>query len=219
MGFMTFEDMRTEVSMNLGALSPSPSRLGLWVNFGYLNLCSYVKLEELVTVANFPIVSGQSLYNAPQDILGIECIDIFDASDPKKDHRRLAEMKWTPKATDPRQPVGFRRRGSVIEVWPVPDKGYGGSLTYYRTPTPLSSPGDVTVLSPIWDVAIVMLGTYHGFLALGRGTDSDRWLARFLGYVGSRIKHVDVAADAPKGGISVAWNWDDIARDPPQFEE
>lgn len=220
MGYLTLEEMTSEVSMNLGGVTVDPTRLKRWVNFGYINLGTYVKFEELEKTHPFNVFQGVTSYPRPADFLGVIKIEIRDATtDPDTKYITLQKMKREfHELSDQAQPSHYKLRGTKIIVWPEPDQTYEGYLSYYSTPTRLSASTDLSVFVASWDAAIVMLATHHGLLSLGRQDEADRWLGRFLGYAGSRIDEIDVSADMPQGGINVAWEREDISDLPPDLE-
>ena len=55
MGFMTAEEMKSEISMNLAGNTVAPDRLQLWLNFALYNLASYQYFEELEKSAAFVV--------------------------------------------------------------------------------------------------------------------------------------------------------------------
>ena len=215
MGLLTLEEMCEEVNLNVSAKSSGHERLARWIHFGYINVCSYIKppLDELRTQVAFPITEGDSSYPAPTDLLGVINVRVGDS--------KLYKLK-RPYTTDdfPGAPHSYLLRGPDIIIWPEPDDDYAdGVLEYLRVPPRLTLPTSVTIIGAMWDVGIIMLATHHGLLSTGRSEEADKWLGRFLGYAGSRIKESDVSADAPRFGINVAWTPEDIIDDNPAVLE
>lgn len=215
MGLMTLEEMCEEVNLNVSAKVSGHERLARWVHFGYLNVCSYIKppLEELKTQIAFPIVEADNTYATPTDIIGILNIRIGD--------RKLHKLKRPYTSDDfPGVPHSYMKRGPDIIIWPVPDDDYtDGVLEYLRTPPRMVLPTAVTIIGSMWDLGVVMLATHQGLLATGQDDRADKWLGRFLGYAGSRIKEDDISNDAPRFGINVAWTPEDIIDDNPAVLE
>jgi len=213
MGYLTLEELTSELSMNLGGKAPAPERLKLWVNFGLQNLASYILFDELRVSTDLTILDGIVSYDAPTDLLGIVTIEI--------DGKKMTKSRRLPsyEDVDPRQPTLYIRRENNLIFWPEPDVDYDGLIEYVKVPARLVAVGDKSPLSANWDNGIIMLATHHGFLSLGDQDVADRWLGRFLGYASSRKKEEDISADVPHGGINVAWDWDDVTETPPHLLE
>ena len=211
-GFMTLDDFTAELSLNLGGVAPAPDRLIRWMNFALLNLSSFVVLDDLRrTTALTLAIDSKSITMPSVDVLGIINIDVNQVKLSKM--RRQFSYDGVTKAA----PTHYLRRQAEIVVWPESDKAYTGILDYIETPPLFTTGSQKTTILPIWDVALLMLGTHHALLSLGQQDDADRWLGRFLGYVGSRMKEEDVGADIPKGGLNVAWDQDDIIGTPDHY--
>ena len=219
MGLMTFAEMKNEVSLNLGGISDS-TRLGLWVNWGYLNLGSYKTFEELTVVATMDMVDEKVNYTDPTDLLGILTIRIWDeTTTPYSRYVTLqkSKRKFVPQSEDA-QPTHYKREDGEVIVWPQPDQAYGGEIEYVKVPAVLTGVG-TSIFNNTWDQAIVLLATHNGLVALDKQEQADRWLGRALGYISSRLTFKDVEADAPKGGVNIAWERSDISADPDDLLE
>lgn len=211
-GFMTRDDFTAELSLNLGGRTVSPERLIRWMNFSLLNLSSFVVLDDLRRTTALTLAIDSKTINMPSvDVLGIIDIEVNEVKLSKM--RRQFVYKDVTKAT----PSHYLRRQAEIVVWPESDKAYTGILDYIETPPLFTTGTQKTTLIPIWDVALMMLATHHGYLSLGEQEQADNWLGRFLGYVGSRMKEEDVGTDIPKGGLNVAHSFEDIIGTPPQY--
>jgi hypothetical protein len=213
MGYMTLEEMTVELSLNLGGKAPAPDRLKLWVNFGLLNLASYILFDEFRVSTSIAILDGVTSYSYPEDMLGVVTLEI--------DGKRLLKARRLPsyEDLDPSQPTFYLKRGDSLVLWPEPDTAYTLDLEYIKTPARLVAPGDKSPLPANWDNGIIMLATHHGFLSLGDNDVADRWLGRFLGYASSRKKEEDISADVPHGGLEVAWEWADVNADPARISD
>jgi len=223
MGYMRLDEFEEELSLNLGGNAPAPRRLRRWINFGYINLCTYILFDELKVIVDFPIEEGVDTYEKPSDLLGVVTVEV--------NARKLTKMRRKYSTTDVTgAPQSYMRRENDFVIWPVPDQDYDdGTLEYVKTPAllvPMVDPDDpdepqtdLSVLDASWDAAIVMLGTHHGLLSTGKPDEADKWLGRFLGYASSRLKEVDISADVPKMGVNVAWTRDDLVLDPDDILE
>jgi hypothetical protein len=220
MGLMTLEQMTSEVSLNLAGVQTDPTRLTQWVNWGYINLGSYQIFPELQTTAPFYVFTGVTTYPLPDSLLGIVTIELYDQDDSSLNSVKLQIMRRPfPTRSQAAQPTHFKQHESNILVWPEPDVDYEGYIEFVKVVTALSATTDKSIFSAPWDVAIVMLATHHALLSLAKPDEADRWLGRFLGYVASRRKAIDVQADMPRGGINVAWDRSDIQGIPSDLEE
>ena len=213
---MTFVQMKNEVSLNIGGKVTDSTRLGLWVNWGYINLATYKDFEELDVVDDLDMVDEQTDYTEPTDLLGIITIEIWDeTTTPYSRYRKLqrSKRKFIPQAEDS-QPTHYKHDDGEIIVWPQPDQAYGGEIEYKKVPAVLATAAALSIFNASWDQAIVLLATHNGLVALGRQEEADRWLGRALGYISSRKTNLDVGADQPKGGLNIAWTRDEISEDP-----
>lgn len=220
MGFMTLEEMTQEVSLNMQGLTSDATRLTRWVNFGMINLATFKNvaksLVELRVVEDFPLTAGTTEYAKPEDLLAVKTITIPDLD------VRLTKSDRDPinfESEEEGEPKAWTRRGSNINIFPIPDEDYDAVIEYVRIPERLSERADVTEFDAGWDLAIIYLATHHGYLGMNKQDEADRWLGRALGYISSRISPDDIEADTPRGGVNVAWEWDDIRSNPPQYEE
>ena len=224
MGLWTLDDLRTEVSLTITKVTgkvPDPARLDTWINFGYLNLASYVEFDELIVQEPFNVHEGVTVYPVPSDLLGVRIIETHDqTTDPYSSYIKLQKMKrpFSPSSVQA-QPTHYKRGEDEFQVWREPDQSYYGYIEYVKVPTKLVAATDVTVVPAIWDVGLMMLGVHHGLLGLGSMEHANDWLGKFLGYKASRITEMDVSADVPQGGLNVAWDRDDISSNPEDLEE
>lgn len=209
MGFMTFEQFKSEVSLNLGGKTIIPERLSLWVNWALLNLGTYVEFDELRETVALTTVVGTTTYALPADLVGILTVELAN--------RKLKQARRVPNTgeeeTREGQPMFWVRREDNIVLWPTPDEVEEGLIEYTKEPAILTAASDLSPFRDFWDVSIVMLATHHALLSLGDQDQADRWLGRFLGYVGSRKAHQNIQRDSPRGGVNVAWEEDDIHKD------
>ena len=216
-GFMTLEEMSSEVSLNMGAKSVDPNRLTLWMNFALLNLASFVHLDDLRERVDILTAVGETNVDIPSgiDILGIVAVEIYGIKMLKM-KRQFSESSGGV-AISQATPTHYLRRNTYLVVWPEPDAIYTGYIDYIKVPDRFTSSGQKSTFSPNWDVALVMLATHHGHLSLGNEEQASSWLGRFLGYAGSRVKEEDVSADVPKGGVNIAWTPEEIGEHPPTY--
>ena len=209
MGVMTFEQFRSELSLNLAGKNPAPERLGRWVNWAILNLGTYVEFDEMRETAALTTVVGTRSYNVASDLVGILTVELGN--------RKLKNARRVPStgedAVREGKPSHWTRREDTIILWPTPDEVETGIIEYTKEPAVLSSATSVSPFRAHWDVAIVMLSTHHGLLSLGEQDAADRWLGRFLGYVGSRKTQLNIQRDNVRGGVNIAWEADDIDKD------
>lgn len=209
MGFMTFEQMKSEVSMNLAGRTAVPERLSLWVNWALLNMGTFVEFDEMRETVTLTTVVGTTEYALPSDLVGILTVELGN--------RKLKWIRRVPNTgeDDVREdtPTHWTRRENNIILWPTPTEAETGIIEYTKEPAVLEDPTDVSPFKSFWDVGLVMLATHHAFLSIGEQDLADRWLGRFLGYAGSRKAQLNVQRDTPRGGVNIAWTEDDISQD------
>lgn len=214
MGILTFEQFRSEVSMNTGGRNVAPERLGFFVNWAILNLGTYVEFDELRETIAITTVVDLASYALPTDLLGILTVELAN--------RKLKWSRRVPSTGEEEVRTGkprfWTRREDTIVLWPTPDEEEEGLIEYTKEPATLSSPSEVSPFRATWDVGIVMLATHHAFLSFGEQDLADRWLGRFLGYAGSRKTQLNVQRDTPRGGVNIAWEEDDIHKDMEDYE-
>jgi hypothetical protein len=218
MGIMTAGEMMDEIAVNVGGSINDKVRLLRWINWAVLNLASYIVLPELEKVAAVAISDGDTSFTKPTDLLGILQITVWDATEDPITYHPLRKMKkeFYPAAQEG-TPSHYKIRGSDIITWPEADTDYTGEIEYVKIPAEITAQTATTDFDAYWDVAIVQLGTHYGLESLRQHEEADRWLARFLGYAGSRKLERDISADVPSGGVEVVWDYNDMVDIPPRI--
>jgi hypothetical protein len=190
MGLLTLLQIRTEVDSSMGnrtgVLDP---RLTVWINLAYNEIASGIDFKELDGEFPFPTVIGQAGYAGPTNPLVIQMVR------NEVTHNLLT---WVPETEYFRLdrsangvPRRWTRRGVQIRLWPPPS-AIQNHIAYYKvTPTPLAADGDVTILPPYIDNALIFLSVAYGFLAVEEGAKAIVWLNRAITYLSSRITNQD----------------------------
>lgn len=214
MGFMTLEDFKAEISLDFSGRNPDPARLERWINFALYDLASREKFEELRVSASFPIVDGTTSYAIPTGFLGVISI--------KSKGRLLRKTKRLPIGDGTGnvrtgQPIYWHREGNNIIIWPEPDQNYDAIIEYIKEPTKLSASTDLSPFPAFYDVALVYLACFHGFMALGEKDEAFARLNTATEYLERRIDDGNIEADVAKEGLQVARSWEDLTEDPPHI--
>lgn len=190
MGVLTLLQIRTEVDSSMGnKTSTLDPRLTTWINLAYNEIASGIDFVELDGEFDITTVVGTFEYAGPTNPLAVNLLrdetnERLLAWIPKNEYFRLnrsqngAVLRWT-------------RRGANILVWPPPIAVVTLRAQYKITPTPLAADGDVTVLPPFIDNALIFLGTAYGLLATGEDARAIVWVNRAAQYLGTRLTDQD----------------------------
>jgi len=190
MGILTLLQIRTEVDSIMGnktaVLDP---RVNTWINLAYTEIASGIDFEELSDEFDFPTVVGTFEYAGPANPLAVQLLrdetnERLLAWVPKNEYFRLNRatngtvLRWT-------------RRGSDLLVWPPPNAVVTLRAQFKITPPALVADGNVTILPPFVDNALIFLGAAYGLLATGEDARAVLWVNRAAAYLGSRITDQD----------------------------
>lgn len=216
MGYMTFEDFKAEVSLNLGDVMPAPPRLALWVNFAYYQILlnEKNKFEELTKKSTFTTVIDTQTITYPTDAIGIRTIELHGIKLRKMDREYTSE-----ELEEGGQPTHYMRRNSGIILWPIPDDEYDGTIEYVYIPTRMSASTDLSILPAPWDLVIVQMATYRALTALGKHSEAVAWRADMSQTVESILSERKVSQSAIREGLQVAWSFDDLVDNPPHLPD
>lgn len=191
MGILTLLQIRTEVDSSLGnrttVLDP---RLDTWINLAYTDIASGIDFEELDGEFDIVTAVGTFAYTGPSNPLVVQMVR--DETNqrlltwiPKNEYFRLnrssngAAQRWT-------------RKDTRIFVWPPSATASETLRVFFKiTPASLAADGDVTVLPPYVDNALIMLAVAYGLLATGEDQRAIVWLNRAINYLSSRLTGQD----------------------------
>ena len=210
MGHMTYEEMRNEVSLNLGGDAPAPTRLSTWINWALQDLSSMEGLdfEELLGTQELVITEGDYEYSLPTNILGIRTVSLSSEGFERKLLRMNREFDRLEDASG--TPTHYMRRGSSLVLWPTPDTSYVGVIEGVIAEAKVTDFSQVSPFPPQWDAAIVHLATYHGLMALGQEEKAATRLAMVDRYIRTRQTPKYLEKDSLRAGLDVAWDSYDI---------
>lgn len=190
MGVLTLLQIRTEVDSNMGNKTSTPDpRIDTWLNLAYNDVASGIDFPELDDEFVIPTVVGQNAYAGPPNPLVVDLV---------RDDTNENLLTWIPKneyfrlnrATN--GPVQrWYRSGTQILIWPPPIAIVSLTAFFKITPPPLAVDGDVTVLPPYMDNALIFLGTSYGLLATGEDQRAIVWLNRAINFLQSRLTNQD----------------------------
>lgn len=191
MGVLTLLNIRNEVASAMGTRSNvTPARRDVWINLAYTEISSGIKFTELDGSLAIPTVVGQNAYTGPvnpmivhmlRDDTNNKLLTAVTEEEYFRLDRSVANAKverWT-------------RRATQILVWPNPDAIVTLTSYFKITPTALVADGDVTVLPPYTDNALLYLSIATGLMAVGEDQRGIIWVNRAISYLGSRITEQD----------------------------
>lgn len=124
----------------------------LWINDGYLDVCTSVDLDELKGSLAITTVAGQALYALPYVVSSTQGAGLIDTtlygggtplSKGDKSWYREQDNKSG-------RPETYFREGDVLVLYPTPDKAYTISLDFRIRPLPLSEETDSPILGQEW---------------------------------------------------------------------
>jgi hypothetical protein len=176
---------------------------------GLFDLSNAFNFPELVSSLDFPTVADTALYAVPTGEEG-GIISVADLTNKRNLLRLgLSEMQILDKEKRGR-PIRWTRRGTNIEISPIPDGVYTISVIFRSAHDVLAAEADTTILPRTWDQAIVLAATAIGMNAIDNQAGFDKYNARYLDYLRSRDPDRDQTS--PSEGVNVARSYDDLTR-------
>lgn len=191
MGVLTLLQLRTELDSSMGDRSNvTPARRDVWLNLAYTDIASGIDFTELDDDLAIPTVIGQNNYTGPVNPLIVNLLRDEDNDNlltwvPNSEYFRLD------RSVAQAVPARWTRRGDEILIFPNPDAVINLLAFFKQTPPPLVADGDVTILPPYVDNAILLLGIAYGLLAVGEDARAITWTNRAIAYLGSRLTGQD----------------------------
>jgi hypothetical protein len=189
-GILTLLQIRTEVDSIMGnRTGVDDPRLDTWINLAYTDVATGIDFEDLDLEETIATVIGDFEYAGPVSTLGIQLVRDEDNDNlliwvPKQDYYRLSRAangvprKWT-------------RRGSDILISPPADAAYDLTVLHKAAPAALVADGDITILPPYVDNALIFLGAAYGFMAVNEDQRAVLWLNRAINFLSSRLTDQD----------------------------
>lgn len=167
----TLGSMRTELIQSLGNRTDIPSsRIDFWINQGYLDLASSLKIETLFGSFMLNTVAGQPLYRLPTAVASTRMVSVIDeTSYPTYKGRRLdkSDLSEYRNARDLTEaPRGYFRDGNLLVIYPTPDKAYALAVDFKIRPTKLTADNHSPVLPEEWHEAIILSALEKGYRRL-----------------------------------------------------
>lgn len=191
MGILTLVQIRDEVKSSMGARSNLANvRFNTWINLAYIDIASGIDFTELDGVLVIPTVVGQNNYTGPVNPLIVQLV---------RDDTNNNLLQWIPESEYFRldrsvanaAPERWTRRAAEILLWPNPVAIVSLSALFKITPTALVADGDLTILPPYVDNALILLGTAYGLLAVNEDQRAIVWANRAVTYLSSRLTGQD----------------------------
>jgi hypothetical protein len=130
----------------------SDDEYDLWINDGYLDVCTSVDLDELKGSLSIVTVADQPFYNLPYVVSSTQGASIIDTSlygggTPLS----KADKAWYREQDNKSgRPETYFREGEVLVLFPTPDKAYTVALDFRIRPLPLTDDTDSPILGQEW---------------------------------------------------------------------
>lgn len=212
MGFLTFGEMKEEISQTLGdKVGASDERLGRWINMAYLEVARKRCFHDLEQIdATIMTVDGTRNYALEADLFAI-----ISVADLTNKHRLVwAAPKQYQKfdRTQEGQPFYFTRIANSIYLWPTPDEDdYEIEVIYTEEPEILSSDGDLSVLPGAFDRAILFYAERNGFLTLGLEEKATLRYQSGENYMAVMEKEMTREGGIPAVGVRPICDFEDLS--------
>lgn len=209
MGLLTLSEFRERLQRSLGNRGLPSDQLDDWINDAVQDIGGSMDFEVLHCTTSTTVSEGENFIEVPDDFFGIQQVVL------EGNHKVLflPLEAFTEKDfdADKATPEVFTLEDGGIRLWPPVDEDYTLRLHYVRHPPKLTEDDDTTEFSPTWDRAVLLNAAYHAHLDLGEPQAAQNFLARFLGYVRSRIQDVEWHAETTaERGLGVATDRSDL---------
>lgn len=191
----TFLELKEELDKRLGGRSDvSNTRLGSWVNQGYIDLASSLRLDQLEASFELSVVADQPFYLLPDNVFAIQEVALNEESVPlegrpldkidKNKYRALPD-------TFGGFPKAFFRYQKILVLWPTPDQSMSVTVDAQILPAKLEGDTNSSILGIEWDEAILLASRWKGFDALLEFEQGILAKNAYLNYVRERKSRSD----------------------------
>lgn len=208
MGIFTLEEMREEVSENLGGRVQSNRRIDRWINSALADVVNRIKPQELRLCANLLTEEGIRAYEWQVKEQGI-----ISVVSPSTKYRLLYRAEENFSLNDRSRlddPCEWSRTGGHLLLWPTPRRELSLLITYNALHDRLVSDEATTILNPALDQAIIIGATINGLLFLGESERVQIFTEKFEYVLRSRNWVRDETTEG--FGVEVVTSREDLTR-------
>lgn len=159
---LTLEALRTELNMAIGDRVDLDSghRLDLWVNLGYVDMATSLRLDELRASMLINIVQGQSLYKLPACVGTTIGAAVVDTTNYRLYGGRPLEKidldEWRKRLDIVGEIESYFRYGELLVVWPTPMTDRPVALDFRVRPLFLVEDNDSPILPIEWHEGVLL---------------------------------------------------------------
>ena len=200
MGSYTFANFKDYLKINLGNRDGLTTYLPVWVNAGYIGLCSInkfpvgrqmvnINFPELDTNSDATTIDGQPHINRPSRCLHVHTL--WDMTNDKQLKRK--NWDWYVNQTDRTDtgaedvPSYWVVYGNKIYLHPTPAGAYNVRIYHRKPPTRFVNDEDVSAIGEEWDDAILALASVKACMGLRDFSTADIWRKEFMNTVASMV--------------------------------
>lgn len=179
--------MRTRLRLELGNRTDiTDAQLDEWINDGYQDLYSDLRLPESTRSYGFNTVVDQPLYLIPPTVDTIRALSATDPSFTDTgapfEQIDLATYRKLPVRTGP--PEYFFRDQSMLVLWPTPDDAYPTAVDVRIKPAKLTADAHYPILEDKWHEVLFKAAKYRGWEGLQNDTKAlltENQMAKLVG--------------------------------------
>lgn len=200
MGHYNFGNFKSYLTIILGNRDGLSTYLPVWVNAGYVGLCSInkfpagrrmmnIKFPELDTYKNETTADGEPTIARPSRCLHVHTL--WDTTNDKQLKRK--PWDWYVNQTDradtsaESKPDYYSVYGNKVYLHPTPDSAYNVRIYYRKPPVRLSNDSDVTAIGDEWDEPILQLAADKAHMWLRDFATAKFWRETFMSTVASMV--------------------------------
>lgn len=214
---MTLRELREQLAFQLGDRKDIPDpTLNLWVNWGYLALCSMVDIEQLKGSISFSSVSTQAQYLLPIAVRNIKAAAIYGSGFGMLGLTRSRpllkkDIHWFRSQKDlSGQPRYFFREGQVLILYPYPDAAYPIGLDIKIKPKTLTADVDCPLIPEEWHEVILLAARVRAFRALMEFDKASIAQNELVSEIRSKMNTEDIERIHTMASVEIPRDWKDL---------
>jgi hypothetical protein len=167
---MTFGAMKAELLRMIGQREDATTRLGTWINLGYIDLATSLKLEELRGSMTLLLGAATGIYRLPAEVFAITTMTASSgvgAFDRGSELRKIDLGGFRALPDSAGKPKNYiRYGGALLGLHPIPDREYTTALDYLIRPAFMTQDGHYPILPSEWHEGILLSARAKAFDAL-----------------------------------------------------
>lgn len=197
---LTVSSMLDEMRLRIGARADVDSgRLLFWLNLGYIDLCSMLRLDELQGSLLLNIVQGQWLYTLPSCVGTTIGASVADPTNYRLYGGRPLDKidleEWRRRLDCTGEIEAYFRHGDLLVVWPTPATAKPLALDFMVRPTFLKEEEDSPILPIEWHEGVYLDGVvkaYNGLEEPENELAADASFTKFVAKRQDKLQEEDV---------------------------